>query len=246
MRSKKPLIGITLSQAREVKNRRFPMRKGFDYLKRDYHYAITKSGGIPVLFPVTQDKKLIQHYIDSVDGLLITGGNDMDPKFFGQKPHYKSRIDPIERDTFDLTSCEYALDASIPILGICRGHQVLNVTCGGSIYQDICQIRRKTLKHNDPGETGRSFHNIKIDKSSLLYKIMKKETIEVNSNHHQVVDKIGTGLKPTAFASDGIIECLEIPDSKFVISVQWHPESIFGSEHSRKLFKAFVKSAKKK
>jgi putative glutamine amidotransferase len=246
MRSNKPIIGITLSQAKEVPNRRWPMRKGFDYLKRDYHEAIINSGGIPALFPITKDKKLIKHYIDSIDGLLITGGNDMDPKFFGQKPHHKAKIDPIERDTFDLTSCEYALNAGMPVLGLCRGHQVLNVVYGGTIYQNLSCIPGKTLNHTDPGEAGHSFHKVKIDKKSKLYKIIKREIVEVNSSHHQVVDKIGSGLKVSAFAPDGIIEGLENPGSEFIISVQWHPESIFAREHSRKLFRAFIKSALKK
>lgn len=242
MLSNKPKIGITLSQSKEVGNRRWPMRMGFDYLKRDYHKTVIDSGGIPVLFPVTSNRKLIKYFIDSIDGLMLTGGNDMDPVFFGQKPHHKAKIEPRDRDMFDLISCELALKAEIPVLGICRGHQVMNVVHGGAIYQHLSSIPGKTLQHNDPGEAGKSFHNVKLDKSSKLYKIIGKGKIEVNSSHHQAVSVVGSGLKINAIASDSVIEGLEYPGSKFILSVQWHPESIFKREHSRKLFKAFIKS----
>ena len=198
------------------------------------------------MLPNVADKKLIREYIKTIDGLLLTGGNDMNPKFWGEKPHRKAIIDPIERDTFDLAIAEFALKAGIPILAICRGHQVLNVVLGGDIYQDLSSIGHKTLGHTDPGEAGKSFHNIKIDKNSLLYGIIKKTRINVNSSHHQVINRLGRSLQATAIAPDGIIEAIELPEKEFVLGVQWHPESIFRRSHSQALFSAFVKISKKR
>jgi len=247
MPSNIPKIGITLSQRKQVKNRRWPMRKSFDYLKRDYHQAIISSGGFPILLPNVTDKTLIKENIKFIDGLLLTGGNDMNPKFFGQRKIYrKSIIDPIERDTFDLTITKLALNAGIPILAICRGHQVLNVALGGDIYQDLSLTKFKTLRHTDPGEAGKSFHDVKIDEDSLLFGIVKRTSINVNSSHHQVINRLGTGLRATAIASDGVIEAIELPDQVFTLGVQWHPESIFRRSHSRALFSAFVKVCKKR
>lgn len=216
------------------------MRKGFDYIKQEYWDSILKSGGIPVLLPNTTGNAELEYYLDSIDGLMVTGGADIHPSYFDQKPHPKLSNTTLARDKFEVMAIKSAIKRDIPLLGICRGHQVLNVALGGNLYQDLSCIDGRTLKHADPNQTGKVFHDIWIDKESMLFGIMGSEVLETNSSHHQVVDKIGRGLRPVAFSSDGVIEAIEMAGKKFILGVQWHPEAIFSRKHSQKLFKKFV------
>ena len=243
MHSKKPKIGITLSEAESVSKYRWPMSKGFDYIKKEYYEAILKSGGIPVLLPNVTEKRDIKTYFDSIDGLLVTGGVDIHPRYFGQIPHKKLSRTTEARDNMEIEIIKMAIRRDMPLLGICRGHQVLNVALGGDLYQDLSCVEGKTLKHADTNQTGKVFHKVRINKDSLLYKIINKDVIEVNSSHHQVVNSPGRGLNNSAFAPDGIVEGLEFPGKRFVLSVQWHPEGIYSRSHSKKLFDYYVKKA---
>ena len=245
MPSKKPKIGITLAEAEGISKYRWPMSRGFDYIKRDYYESVIKSGGIPVLLPNAKEKSDIKTLFESIDGLLITGGVDMHPRYFGQKPHKKLSRTTKARDKFEIEIIKMALRSDMPILGICRGHQVLNIALGGDLHQDLSCMKSKTLKHADPQQSGRVFHKVRINKDSTLYKIVKKEVIEVNSSHHQVVNRPGRYLKKVAFAPDGVVEGLEHPGKDFVLSVQWHPEGIYSRSHSKKIFDYFVKKAAK-
>ena len=243
MRSKKPIIGITLGQGDEVKNYRWPTRYAFDYLGKAYHYAIEKSGGSPIGLFSTNDKDTIAAYLMLVDGLLFTGGIDINPRYFGQAPD-PSSAKPVEpRDSFELRLIKAALQLKKPIFCICRGHQLLNVARGGTLFQDLGLRAESSLEHADPEQTGGVAHDVVLQKKSLLYKVIGKTRIKCNSSHHQCIDKPGRGLVVTATSSDGIIEGLELGAYPFLLSVQWHPERIFTRGHSRKLFEAFVKAA---
>ena len=243
MRSNKPKIGITLSEIKEFDKYRWPARRAFDYIKREYYNAIILAGGIPVLLANVESPSIAKTFIESIDGLLLTGGGDMHPRFYGQSPHERLLETTAARDNFEMKAIELTLKDEKPILGICRGHQVLNIAFGGNLYQDLSCIEQKTLTHADPAQTYKVFHNVKIGKGSKLYKIIGAEIIETNSSHHQVIDKTGSGIKAVAFASDGLIEGIEHSQYDFVIGVQWHPEGILKRQHSQRIFKAFVKKA---
>lgn len=243
MRSKKPKIGITLSETNEDTQYRWPSRKAFDYIKHEYYEAILRAGGIPVLLPNVEAAEAIKEQINSIDGLLLTGGGDMHPNHFGQKPHSKLGPTTRDRDNFEFEAFGLAINDEKPVLGICRGHQVINIAMGGTLYQDLSCINRPTLRHADPRQTTKVFHKVKIARGSKLYKILGSSDIETNSSHHQVIDKLGSGLEAVAWAPDGLVEAVEHSRYNFVIGVQWHPEGIMKRQHSRRIFAAFVKKA---
>ena len=243
MRSKIPKIAITMSEAESSAKLRWPLRKGFDYIKHEYFESILRAGGFPVLIPNIRNEKTINSFFDSVDGILITGGVDIHPRYFGQKPHSKLSRTTRARDYLEMKVIQIALKKNIPLLAICRGHQILNVAMGGTLYQDLSCIKQKTLIHSDQGQTGVNFHRANIEKKSLLYKIIGAQNIKVSSSHHQVIDKLGRGLKSTAFAPDGLIEAIEFPENDFTIGVQWHPEVTPKMMHSKKLFRYFIKAS---
>lgn len=243
MRSKKPIIGISLGQGAEVKNYRWPTRYAFDYLGKSYHYAIEKSGGNPIGLFSTDDKNTISNYLKMADGLLFTGGIDINPRYFGQGQD-PSSSEPVEpRDSFELRLIKSALKLKKPIFCICRGHQLLNVARGGPLFQDLSLRAQTSLKHADPEQTGGVTHKVILQKKSLLFRVIGNVRINCNSSHHQCIAKPGRGLVVTATAPDGIIEGVELTGYPFLLSVQWHPERIFNREHSRKLFRAFVKAS---
>jgi len=245
MRSKKPKIGITLSAANRFKKWRWPSRYGFDYLKREYHKSIINAGGIPILLANTSEISIIKEYIESIDGLLVSGGEDLHPKYFGQKPHKSITLSAPERDNFEIKIIKLALKNNIPVFGICRGFQVINIALGGNIFQDLSCAPFKALRHADPKEVGDVFHKIKIEKNTLLSEIIGAGRIEVNSSHHQIINKIGKRLKASAHSPDGVIESLESPDFRFLLAVQWHPEMISKRFHSKRLFNAFIEECRK-
>ncbi len=216
------------------------MKGAFDYLKRQYYEAVLKAGGIPILLPNVDKALDAETFIELVQGLLVTGGPDIHPRYFGQKPHEKLTRTTVARDKFELQAIKLGLKKRIPILGICRGLQVMNVSFGGTLYQDLSCIPGKVMRHADPKQTGRVFHEVRITEGSRLHRIIGRPTIEVNSSHHQAIDIIGNGLYVTAYSADGVIEGVEHADSDFVIGIQWHPEGINRRTHSRRLFSAFV------
>jgi putative glutamine amidotransferase len=246
MRSDKPIIGITLSETKGVDPKRWPTRRPFDYLKQEYSRAIHLSGGIPFLLSNIDDQSVVADIIQSIDGLLLTGGGDMHPLRYGERPHPALGETTETRDAFEMTLVVEALKFNKPILGICRGHQALNVALGGTLYQDLTCYPKKTRDggHADPGQTFNLFHETYITPASKLHKIIGSERIETNSSHHQLVNKLGQGLKVTAICvDDQVPEAIEHSGFDFVIGVQWHPEAIFDREHSKKLFSAFVEAA---
>ncbi len=243
MHFNKPLIGITLSQADKAKNYRWPVRRDFDYLSKAYHYSIEKSGGRPIGLFNTTDGKIINDHLELVDGILFTGGIDMNPRYYNQRRHYSTSKAIEPRDGFELMMLKKAIKLKIPIFCICRGHQLLNVALGGNLYQDLSLYGNRTLEHADTRQTGKVNHYVHINKDSLLFDIIGRQKIYCNSSHHQCINKVGKGLHVSAEAPDGIIEGLELKGHPFLLSVQWHPERIFARKHSRKLFMAFMEAS---
>jgi putative glutamine amidotransferase len=219
--------------------------QSWQLLADDYVQAIEKSGGIPIIIPVCRKEETLSHLLSRVDGLLLTGGSDIDPAYYGQLPRRGlGQINP-PRDRHELPLVKMALASTqLPILGICRGHQMLNVATGGELFQDLQSERDSELHHallNSP-----KYHptlHVTLQKEARLHGVFKRDTLHINSFNHQGVSVPGEGFKPTMHAPDGLIEGVEIEGDRWVCSVQWHPETMI--EHYPEylaLFEAFVKA----
>ncbi|HEX3015770.1 MAG TPA: gamma-glutamyl-gamma-aminobutyrate hydrolase family protein [Desulfobacteria bacterium] len=227
-----PLIGITAAHIDE---------EIATYPRHYYVQAVSMAGGTPLLLPVLNDNAKIEQYLKTCNGLLLTGGSDVDPVHFGNEPQQKiGRVYP-ERDDFELALAEKALSRNMPILAICRGIQVLNIAAGGNIFQDIYSEVSGVLQHSQKAPRPYPWHSIELVEDSILARIFGAGALRVNSFHHQAVDLVAPGFRVAARAQDGIIEAIESMDKKFVIGVQWHPESMVEQhEQFLKLFQAFV------
>lgn len=214
-------------------------------LPENYSIAVAGEQGVPVILAKVEDEALIKKQIDNIDGLLLSGGDDIEPSFFGESPHQKmGDIEP-GRDLYELKLIEYALEAGKPILGICRGAQILNVQQGGTLYQDIySQHGDSTMKHSQGAAKDYLSHKVTVTEGTKLYEILGETEIRTNSFHHQANKHPAESLQISAKAEDGIIEAVESAEHDFVIGVQWHPEGTYlVDESSKKIFRAFIKAA---
>ena len=168
MRSNRPKIGITLSETGESDSYRWPARKRFDYVKREYYESILAAGGMPVLLPNANPPSAIDDIIDQLDGLLLTGGGDLHPQFYDQAPISELSDSTSARDNLEQALVLKILERHRPVLGICRGHQVLNVALGGTLYQDLTCFPSKTQPHADPQQTGKIFHDVTVEPESRM------------------------------------------------------------------------------
>ncbi|SRR5579875_146095 len=232
----KPIIGITLDIE--------PGPPAAARVQTAYYEAICRTGGIPVLIPPLPDHDL-HPLLERVDGLVLIGGNDYSPSLYGEQPHQAViPIDP-RREEFDLRLSTYAINQTrLPILGICGGLQILNISLGGSLFQDIpSQLPGSTVKHSKENGWLEGFqkHHVTIDPASQLSRIYGVAAIDVASSHHQAVKELGAGLVASSHAEDGVIESVELPGRGFTVGVQWHPERDF--QTNRRLFEQFVAAA---
>ncbi len=186
---------------------------------------------------------------DDIHGLLLPGGGDIHPDYFNQEWHPEIKYVNEERDNLELAIFEEANKKDIPIFGICRGIQIMNVAMGGDLYQDIKTVYPKKALIHPAVNRKDSKHTIEIESDSILFSLVGENVVEVNSAHHQALDVIGDGFVVTARSSDGIVEAIENPSRRFMIGVQYHPERMLSSpefkEHRRKLFEAFIEQASK-
>jgi putative glutamine amidotransferase len=215
-----------------------------------YVESVIRAGGVPLVLPITLDPAIMAQMLDRVDGLIMTGGEDIDPlKWFGEEPvPGMGEIVPV-RDSFDIALIRMAVGRGLPLLGICRGHQLLNVAFGGTLYQDIpSQVKGSSVKHSQKAPRYYGTHTINIEKGSLLNKQIGLEKVAVNSYHHQAVKDVAPGFKVTARSVDGIVEAMEKIGSTKVFSVQFHPEGFTASNIDTFLgiFQHLVKEAGKK
>jgi len=233
--TKKPIIGFSSLKSDSLKT-------SYHILNDEYSKAIIQAGGIPYLLPA--EKKIIKESLSSVDGIIIEGGPDVHPSYYKEKKIHPTTKFIKERDEFEIPLIQEAYKKNIPIFAICRGIQILNVAFGGSLYQDIPSEYEKPLNHNCKEET--LFHSILINEESLLYKILGRKKIKVNTTHHQAVRKVAPLLKVTAMSPDCIIEAIEGKTKNFVLGIQWHPEKLYiNSPLHFRLFQSFIKSCKK-
>ena len=234
---KKPIIGITCAYTKQSLN-----SEGI-YIHHDYHRAVIQAGGIPLLLPAV-DQATLNTYFELCDGFILSGGEDLDPVFFGEEHHPKLGFIYHERDAAEFYLTQLLLERKKPFLAICRGIQVLNVVCGGSLYQDIPSQLTTSHPHSQLTHRSNTFHSVTITEKSKLYQIFQKTSLDVNSLHHQSVKELGKNLETAAVAADGVIEAVEVQNHPFGIGIQWHPESMASKDVlTQRLFQTFIESA---
>lgn len=207
-----------------------------------YSEAIKRAGGVPVIVPNIADDDLIDSYVEMCDGFLFTGGVDINPMIYNEEMILETKKYSFERDEFELKLLEKIRDINKPILGICRGMQLINSVYGGSLYQDL-KTAGFNLNHNNPQNIKDGTHSIAIEKDSILFDIFGEKEI-VNSYHHQAVKDVAEGFRVTSRAKDGIVESMEWTGERYIHLVQFHPEMmIYKHEKFEKIFEDFVKRA---
>lgn len=214
---------------------------------QSYVRAVEAAGAVPILIPHLEEPEALRRIYDMLDGILLSGGVDMHPKFYGQEPH--PALDPVDAgmDRVETHLVPWALEDDMPIFGICRGEQVLNVVMGGTLIQDIYTQYPTTIDHRESYKRKiRDYlaHEIVIAEGTRLRDIAGESRIWVNTSHHQSIDKVAPGLVATAWAPDGIVEGVESRDHRFVMAVQCHPEEMWRKHTwARALFSSFVEAA---
>ena len=213
-------------------------------LNRAYIKAVENAGGVPFLLPITENPATIARCLDAVDGILLSGGVDVEPSCYGETPHPALGETDADRDAAEIALIRLALKRDKPVFAICRGLQILNVALGGTLYQDLptekpSEIRHAQTEQNIPRPE--AVHSIRIDPDSRLARVVGASTMQVNSLHHQALKDVADGLKVTAWAADNVIEAAEMPDKRFVVALQCHPEELASWQpESQRLFAAFV------
>jgi putative glutamine amidotransferase len=211
---------------------------------RAYVHALESAGGVPILIPMLKDLNILKALLTRLDGLLLPGGIDLHPGRYGEAAHPLSEEADPELDEFEMNLAFLALQMDLPILGICRGMQLINVALGGSLYQDVSNQYPDCIAHSHRNlERTHLAHHITIEPGSRMEKVLGTQEVMVNSLHHQAVKDPGKGVCITGRAVDGIPELLEVPGYRFVMAAQGHPEEIYTREPAfARLFSAFVQA----
>lgn len=240
----KPLIAVTCSRVTGGAWGLYSLGHFMDYTFAEYGLALLDAGAAPVIIPSAQDEASLESILGTVRGLLLSGGPDIHPRNYGEEPTAGLGDVDDTLDRMELAAARLAFENDIPVLGICRGIQVLNVALGGTLYQDIPSQVPESICHTPKTDKAVATHTINILAGSRLRRIMGRSEIWVNGKHHQAVRNPAPGLKVTARARDGIIEAVEHPQKRWMVGVQWHPEGTWREDSfSIKLFKAFVREA---
>lgn len=215
------------------------------YVTDAYVQAIKSAGGLPVLLPMIKSKSAISEYVELCDGFLFCGGGDITPLLFGQEPKSGIGSTDITLDLFQIRLMRLILEKEKPLLAICRGMQVLNVACGGTIYQDLHEVDFDTINHMQTSLSRKDIsHKVTFAPKTNIHRMLGPFAY-TNSFHHQSIDRVGKDLIVTGTTGDDIIEAIEMPSHSFVLGVQWHPESMLDSAPNMKqLFFALIRYAK--
>lgn len=239
----KPIIGI--SGSRIINNSGALPGYYRSYVNEDYVDSVIQNGGIPYIIPFNEDPDITAAQVANVDGLILSGGHDIDPRLYGEESLQKIGMIWPERDRFDMRLLSGAEGHHIPVLGICRGAQLINVAHGGSLYQDLSYRQEQTLKHNQGHTPTLATQTADISAGSYLAKLFKENEISINSFHHQLIKKLGKDLTISAQARDGVVEAFENTDAS-IIGVQWHPEMLHRNfKIMNRLFKDLIQKAMK-
>jgi putative glutamine amidotransferase len=241
----RPVIGVTVSEIRQKEHvqsvlhgepTQTEMTLGLSYMR-----AVEMAGGLPVALPPLSTEN-VDALLDHLSGLLLTGGPDLDPSTYGAAPHPQlGPIDPVV-DAFELALCRHAYRRRMPILGICRGAQLLNVARQGTLHQHLPELTNGSVEHRQAESGARTSHEIRVAPDSSLAQTTGGGPVKVNSFHHQAIDCIGLDLRAVAWSQDGLIEAIEEQDGRFVLGVQWHAETLVADAEQLSLFERLVEA----
>ena len=233
----KPVIGITCD---------YDCTMGRIQLSDDYYRAVFRAGGLPFLIAYTGIED-VEEILDMVDGILFTGGGDVDPVYFKETPNPQlGSINPI-RDEMEIELCRKAMDRDIPVLGICRGIQLINIAMGGTVYQDLESQwdKGRLIKHRQGAPGWYGIHEVTFKEGSKIYSIMGMRSLRTNSFHHQAICRSAQGFQITGWSPDGVVEAIESVKHRFAVGVQWHPERMWEKdERMLRPFFALVEACK--
>lgn len=234
-----PLIGVTMwADTKEDKQ----------FIRNSYLDALQHEGAQPLCLPMVEAEDQIERILAMVDGIIFSGGPDIDSTIYGEER--RTEFEPVpRRDAFEFALMRKALERKIPVFAICRGLQVMNVALGGTLYQHIPDDFNTKIDHavfSDDGNGSKKIHDVYINGVSQLYDIVRSSVIPVNSYHHQAIKKLGSNLYITGYSEDGLIESIEYRSTGFNLAVQWHPELYYrtGDKSSKQLFAAFVEASR--
>ena len=240
----RPLIGVTTSEVRRKK----PLSEGDVrqpeiVLGMTYAGAVEDAGGVPVVLPPLDDRH-VTSLVDQLAGICVSGGPDIDPTAYDAEPH--PRLGPVEPrlDAFELAVVRRADALGLPVLGICRGSQVLNVARGGTLHQHVPDVSDGSVTHRQTEPGTETTHDVKIEPGSRLASIVGAEDLDVNAFHHQAVDRLGRGLRAVAWADDGVVEAIEGESEALFLGVQWHVETLVHLPRHLRLLEALVEAAR--
>ena len=232
----KPLIGVTPLYDRG--------RDSY-WMLPGYFLALEEAGAVPVMLPLTAEEAELRRLVETLDGFLIAGGQDVCPSVYGEEQKPTCAETCPERDAMETALLRLLWEVDKPVFGICRGLQMLNAYLGGTLYQDLLTEHPSETNHRMAAPYDRAEHPVTLKKDAPLYALLGQETIGVNSCHHQAIRQLAPHLLPMAIAPDGLIEAVCAPEKRFVWAVQWHPEFFWKKDAiSRKLFKAFADAAR--
>ncbi len=242
----RPLIGVTTSEVRR-KQRAQPLPQG-DLAQPEvvlgvvYARAVEQAGGVPVVLPPLADRD-VTPLVEQLRGVCVSGGPDIDPAVYGAEPH--PMLGPVEPelDAFEIAVVRRADALGLPVLGLCRGCQVLNVARGGTLHQHVPDVSDGSVAHRQTASGQETTHEVRIEPGSRLAAVVGSDPLPVNAFHHQAVDRLGRGLRAVAWAADGIVEAIEDPGDGLYLGVQWHAETLVHLERHARLFEALVDAA---
>ena len=250
MTGKRPIIGVPTQNLQSIGGVSPDIPPSW-VMSHRYVHALASVGGIPWLIPLLgDDVATLRGAYDELDGIFLPGGADIDPESYSAERHPScDRSDPA-RDRVELILVRWALEDHKPVLGVCRGLQIINLAAGGSLIQDLKELQPDSMKHDyfpfrDGSARDHLAHPVRVVAGTRLHRVAGVTEFPVNSMHHQGIERLGAGLVANAFAPDGVIEGIESPDEHFLVGVQWHPEVLIDADpRMRRLFETFIAASR--
>ncbi|CCB86448.1 putative glutamine amidotransferase-like protein yvdE [Parachlamydia acanthamoebae UV-7] len=243
MRTKKAIIGISTNFLLETAGPELGQERV--YVNCSYIDVIIQAGGIPLMLPFVENEEIVREQMNQIDGLILSGGIDVNPLLYGEQPHPMIGTIFPRRDTHELHLVRIAQETNKPILGICRGLQLLNVAFGGTLYQDIPHMVNTGIQHCQKAQKHVPTHQVDLMSGTILEEIFETSSLLTNSIHHQAIKELANGFTVNAKTKDGMIEGIEKNDGHFMLGVQWHPEMMIASDtNMQKIFNYFIQKVK--